>query len=249
MDRFYRSLTLSTLLAFTPVTQATPSVAYGEPLTTMPPLIDAQLLDPEEMKSVDGSVAPLVLGHALAVMVGAITFGVANAINQYKDTGEVLAGPVMASAGLGAALAAVNVGAVLTESVVVMVTAAGLDIALTSAIAFSKEPDPASHTVEDLKADYIENYNHQTTLFHMKDMEDGHSTLMEIDLMRLANLGRVNIGPGNTLPSGLAYPAYGGTGNAGTGFGHWDANPIELSGFGFGGGGANGAGEDHYRFF
>jgi hypothetical protein len=94
-----------------------------------------QILAEEEMESTSGEFLQLGFVPTVAIAAGAIGNAGNNALKQYHGTGSVNLGEVAAAAALGGALVAVNLAAIATGSPVAIVTAAGLDIAVTVASA------------------------------------------------------------------------------------------------------------------
>jgi hypothetical protein len=100
-----------------------------------------ETLSEAEMQATTGSAGPLLFGAG--IFFGGAGAAIGSAGQQYRIEGQIDPGTV-ALAGLGgAALGAVNGIAAATRSAVAIVTAGGLDLAVTAATAFG-EPQPGA---------------------------------------------------------------------------------------------------------
>lgn len=107
----------------------------GDTYSDLDKIPEWQILGGEEMESTSGEILPLGFAGIAAIVGTAIGTAGSNAINQYEASGTVGLGEVALAGLMGGAVAAVNVAAAITGSPVVIVTAVGLDIAVTVASA------------------------------------------------------------------------------------------------------------------
>lgn len=143
MDRSIRFLLAGSLAVSTTLAGAAPhgggaadTVVAGAAVAGL----QLQSLSQEEMAATEGQLigfAPVFL-----TLLGGAGFGVGNAIEQHHEKGEVNLGEVAYVSAGGAVLTGVNVGAGLSRSVTAIVAAGGLDLAVTTAIAFAGQPAP-----------------------------------------------------------------------------------------------------------